>query len=124
EDDWAREIRQEVRREGLGALPAWADQLALAAGALGAVLAVLAIGVVFWRYTGLPSNPVLPFPDGDHVGQRREVAGIPITAAALLLINAGGSIALHRALRPAAYVLLLGGAFAQLLLLVAALTSF
>ena len=124
EDAWAREIRQEVRRERIGTLPALADRAALAACAAGVLLGLLAIAVVFARYGGLPDRPVIPFPDGDHVARRREVLGIPLAAAALLLINAGGGVALHRGLRPAAYVLFLGGAFAQLLLLVAAISSF
>jgi hypothetical protein len=116
-------LRQEVLRHPLAALPIWTDRMALAVAALGALLALAAVGVVFARYTGLTAQTVLPFPQGERVGAKRELLGIPLTAMVLLTLNAVAALVLHRPLRPLAYTLLFGGAFVQALLLVAALAA-
>lgn len=122
-DENGSELRQEVIRHPLALLPAWTDRFGLAVAAAGALLALAAIGVVFARYTGIPARTVLPFPDDDHTGSKRALLGIPATAFLLLLLNTGAALNVHRLLRPIAYTLLLGGAFVEALLLVAALAA-
>jgi hypothetical protein len=121
--DSGQELRQEVLRHPLANLPAWSDRLAVGVTALAVVLALAATGVVFSRYTGIPSRTILSFPNGDHPGNKTALLGIPATAFALLLLNLVAALVLHRPLRPVAYTLLLGGAFVQSLLLVAAITA-
>jgi hypothetical protein len=116
-------LRQGVLRHPLATLPAWADRFALATAALGTVIALAAVGVVFARYTGIPSRTVLNFPDGERVGDRTALLGIPATAMALLLLNLVAGLSLHRPLRPVAYTLLIGGLAPLSVLLVAAFTA-
>ncbi len=116
-------VRQELRRDPLAALPVWTDRIALGAATVSAFLALAVVGIVFARYTGTPARTVIPFPDGDHIAGKRALLGIPLTAVAILLMDVLGAFALHHLVRPIAYLLLLGGLFAQLLLVVAALTA-
>lgn len=115
--------RQELVRHPLLALPAWGDRYALAATAIMAAFALAAAAVIFARYTALTTRIVLPFPDGDHIGAKRELLGIPATALFLMVLNSAAALALHRPLRPAAFTLLLGGIAVEALLLVAALAA-
>lgn len=123
EMDAEEERRQEVVRHPLAALSVWADRFGLLAAALGTVVALAAVGVVFARYTGIPERTVLNFPNGERPGSKTALLGIPAAAIALLLINLVAGLSLHRPLRPVAYTLLLGGIAVQSILLVAAFTA-
>ena len=116
------ELRQEVVRHPLAALPAWSDRFGLATALVAAVLALAAVVVIFSRYTGVPAQALLPFPE-EHTGSKRALLGIPASAIALLLVNVGGGLYLHRVLRPIAYTLLVGAVFVEALFLVAALIA-
>ncbi|MFN8556921.1 MAG: PH domain-containing protein [Dehalococcoidia bacterium] len=123
EEDNGADLRQELLRHPLAALPLWGDRIALALAAAGTVLGLAVVGLVFSRYDGLPQQTVIPFPDGPHAGSRRALLGIPATVVTLLILNIAGAFALHRVLRPLAYVLLCGNVFIQALLAVAALAA-
>lgn len=116
-------VRQEVLRHPLATLPVWADRYGAAAIALGVVLALAVVGVVFARYTAIPSRTVLNFPDGDRPGDKTALLGIPAAALALLVINVIAGVSLHKPLRPVAYTLLVGGLAPLMVLLVAAYTA-
>jgi hypothetical protein len=115
--------RQEVLRSPLATLPAWADRFGAAAAALSIVLTLAVVGVVFARYTAIPSQTILNFPDGDRPGSKTALLGIPAAALALLLINLIVGVSLHRPLRPVAYTLVIGGLAPLTVLLVAAFTA-
>lgn len=123
EEDPGVELRQEVVRRSVVALPVWSDRIALGLAAAGVLLALAAIGVIFARYTGIPERTVIPFPETDHIESKRALLGIPVTAAVLFLLNTLTALLLHRIVRPIAYIFLLGGAFVQALLLAAALLA-
>ncbi len=115
--------RQEVLREGIAGWPVWADRNALLIALAGLILALAAMAVVFAAYTGIPDRTVLPFPEEDRIGGKRALLGIPLVAAAVVALNTLTGLAMHRVLRPVAYLLLLGGIFVETLLLVAAIAA-
>jgi len=117
------DVRQEVLRVGPAAWPLWTDHFALLTLAVGSVLALAAAGVIFARYTALPAEVVLSFPEPGSLGGKRALLGIPVAALTVLLLNSGAGVLLHRALRPVAYTLLLSAVFVEALLLVAAVTA-
>ncbi len=117
------EVRQEVVRLGPAAWPLWTDRFALLTLAAGTALALAATGVVFARYTALPAEVVLPFPQPGSVGEKRALLGVPVAAITVLLLNGGAGALLHRALRPVAYTLFLSALFIEALLLVAAVAA-
>lgn len=115
--------RQEVLRHPLALLPLWSDRAALAGMGLLFVLALAAVGIVFARYTAIPRETVLPFPEGNPATDKGALLGIPLAALALAALDIGGVVALHRSLRPIAYALLAGGIFVQALFLISALLA-
>ncbi len=117
------DVRQEVVRLGPAAWPLWTDRLALLTLAAATALALAATGVVFARYTALPIEVMLPFPQPGGLGEKRALLGIPVAAITVLLLNGAAGALLHRALRPVAYTLFLSAVFIEALLLVAAVAA-
>jgi hypothetical protein len=121
--DASEEVRQEVLRHPVASLPAWTDRFGLILAGIGTVIALAAVGVIFARYTAIPADTILAFPDGDHPSSKTALLGIPAAALALLALNLTGALTLHRPLRPVAYMLLLGDIAVQSVLLVAAVAA-
>jgi hypothetical protein len=116
-------VRQEAVRHPLAALAVWRDRFALTAAGVAAVLALAAIGVVFSRYAAIPAQTVIPFPAGDHTASKHALLAIPLAAFTVLVLDIGGMLALHRLVRPIAYLLVVGGVFVEALMLIAAILS-
>jgi hypothetical protein len=116
-------VRQALRRHPLAALPAWNDRLLLVSAGVATVLALVAAGIIFARYSGTPARAVVGFPESSTEANRERLLQIPAAAITLLVINIIAALALHRALRPVAYVLLLGGIVAEALLVAAAVIA-
>lgn len=83
-------------------------------------------GYIFWEYPGLPRTIDLSFPSlggVTHTGSRSELLKIPHTGLAILAVDIVLALAVHLWQRLLAYLLLLGGIFAQVVLLVAAIVA-
>lgn len=115
--------RQELRRHPLAALPFWSDRFALTALCIAAVLALATMAVVFARYTAVPDRTIIAFPDTDSIGRKRALLAIPATAVSIFILNTAAALALHRPLRPVAYILLLGAIYVSALLIVASFAA-
>jgi hypothetical protein len=115
--------RQELRRHPLAAMPFWGDHFALTALGIATVLALAAVAVVFARYTAVPDRTIIGFPDTDTIGRKRALLAIPATAVSVFILNTAAALALHRILRPVAYILLLGAIYVSALLIVASFAA-
>jgi hypothetical protein len=85
--------------------------------------AVIATAIVFSRYAGFPDQIVLRFPGEARIGPRTAMLGIPALAWGFLVINGVLGVVLARRRRPAAFTVLAGLAFLEVLLVVAAITA-
>ena len=115
-------LPQVTERHAIAAQPFWQDPIAQLL-ALGSILAyAVMLGYVFHSYPGLPESIPFAFPALDgitRVDGKSELLSIPVTGAGLLLLNLGLGFVLHAWERAVGYLLFLGAAGAQIILLAA-----
>jgi len=120
------DARPAVQRELLAAHPIWADRVAQVL-AVGAVLANLTLwGFLFAVYPDLNNEILIEFPpigDMTTLEERSEIFKISGTATAILLVNLAAGLIFQWRERAAAYLLLSGAIFFQLVFWVAAFVA-
>lgn len=117
------EPRAPVERDVIAAHPIWADRVAQRLAFAGIALNVALWGYLFAVYPGLADEIPIEFPPVGEIttlAARIEILKIPATAAAILTVNLIGALAFQWKERAAAYLLLSGALFFQVLFWVAA----
>lgn len=96
--------------------------LLLAAGAF--ITFVIATGYLFSRYSGLPSEITVAFPEAlERIAAKSELLQLPLTGAAILVVNLLLAYLLHSWERALSYLLLGAGIGLQVLLLAGAVIA-
>jgi hypothetical protein len=117
------EPRAAVERDVIAAHPIWADRVAQGLALVAITLNVALWGYVFAVYPGLAGQITIEFPpvgEITNLAERIEILKVPATAVAILAVNLIGALAFQWKERAAAYLLLSGGIFFQVLFWVAA----
>jgi len=119
-------VPQAPDRLYLAAQPFWQDRIAqlLAVAAFGMFYAMFAY--IYREYPDLPQSIALSFPQLEgvtRVGSKSELLKLPLTGAALLMINVALGFVAHSWERMVGYVLLLAAIGVEAMLLVAAIIA-
>jgi hypothetical protein len=119
-------VPQAPDRLYLAAQPFWEDRAAqvLALAACATFFAMF--GYVYQQYPGLPDSIKLTFPQLEgvtRIGSKEELLKLPLTGAALLLLNLGLGFVAHSWERMVGYVLLVAAIGAEGILLAAAIIA-
>jgi hypothetical protein len=115
-----------VERDLISGHPIWADHVAQALAVAAILINVALWGFVFAVYPELDSQITIEFPpvgDITTLQSREEILKIPATATAILAVNLLAGLAFEWRERAAAYLLMSGAVFFQLLFWVGAIVA-
>jgi hypothetical protein len=110
-----------IHRHAIASHPVWSDGTTQALLSIAIALNLALFGYIFAIYPGLSDQIAIAFPPlGEAaLGPKREILQIPITTLAILGLNLIVALGIQRWERTAAYVLLVGSIFLQVMFLVA-----
>lgn len=120
------ESRPAVQRDILSGHPIWADRVAQLLGAVAVLGNVALWGFVCAAYPDLNDRITIEFPPVGQIVElhaRSDILKIPATATAILAVNLLAGLVFEWKERAAAYLLLSGAVFMQIVFIIAAIVA-